>query len=394
MQKFRFGQLTLEITCADNMALLNAVNKAKIRLYNVVYCSDLVLQVTISKNDFEALYTIAERQGATVKKVGLSGIYWTCKNILKRPVLLALITFLFAFFCYIPSRVLFVRVDGNSTIPTKQILEAAGECGISFGASRRQIRSEMMKNALLQKIPQLQWAGINTSGCTAIISVKEKTTQETQEKQNNQVCSIVASRDGVIQNCTVYQGNPLCTVGQAVKAGQTLVSGYLDCGIVIKATQANAEIEALTFRELQAIAPIATAARGALVEKKTNYSLQLGKKVINFYKDSGNLDANCGKIYSQTYLHLPGGFQLPVAIVKETLLFYEDKQEITTANEWEDWLAQFAKAHLQSIMVAGEIISAETKIVPTDDACHFYGKYACMEIIGQVRYEQTIAKGE
>ena len=43
------------------------------------------------------------------------------------------------------------------------------------------IRSEKVKNSLLQRIPQLQWAGINTDGCVAVISVREKTAIKNSE---------------------------------------------------------------------------------------------------------------------------------------------------------------------------------------------------------------------
>ena len=92
--------------------------------------------------------------------------------MLFRPVLLAGLGILFLLAMYLPSRVLFIRVEGNMQIPDRQILAAAEECGIRFGASRREVRSEKVKNALLSSVPQLQWAGVNTAGCVATISVR------------------------------------------------------------------------------------------------------------------------------------------------------------------------------------------------------------------------------
>ena len=314
--------------------------------------------------------------------------------MVKRPVLLVLFCVLLIMFSYLPGRILFISVEGNEIVPANRILEAASECGIRFGASRRQVRSEIVKNELLQKVTQLQWAGINTNGCTAVISVREKAPQSKTEEKTSQISSIVASRDGVIQNCTVYQGNPLCTVGEAVKAGQILVSGYIDCGIVTKTTQANAEIEALTFRDLEVVTPISTASRGAIRNKKTNYSLRLGKKRIKLYKDSGNLHTTCGKIYSEEYVQLPGGFSLPIAIVKETLIEYEESQETQTSTDMESWLTDFTETYLQNTMIGGQVISAQTEVNPMDDICYLYGKYTCIEMIGQVRYEQMIGNGD
>lgn len=389
--QFFLGRIRLQVTSADCVGLLNALSNAGIYLIDVEHQGELTVLLTIPIHQHKDVIELAEKQGASVKRVNRAGIYYTGRGFLKRPILLCSLAMLFLLSCYIPSRVFFVSVEGNKDIPTRLILEAAAECGIDFGASRRSVRSEKMKNALLQKIPELQWAGINTSGCTAVISVREKTTQDTQKNKTNQVCSIVASRDGIIQNCTVYQGNPLCMVGQAVKAGQTLVSGYLDCGIVTKTTQANAEIRALTFRELEVLTPSATLNRGDVISEKTNFSLLIGKKLIKFYKDSGNVGATCGKIYSQEYIHLPGGFQIPIAIIKETVLSYAQTDKMPAVSDT-TWLADFANNYLQSTMVAGEVLSVQTEANAIDGGSYLYGKYACVEMIGQVKFEQTLLK--
>lgn len=388
------GRIKLTVLSADNVSLLNTFRNAGIFLEDITHMSDLELQITVHRKDYHQLLKICEKQGATVKVAKRTGVYWLYKAIWKRPVLVAFICVLFFLFAYLPNHILFVSVTGNSTVSTNQILEAAEKCGIVFGASRRQVRSEKMKNALLQEIPQLQWAGINTSGCTAVISVREKTTQETQSEKTAQVSSIIAARDGVIQSCTVYKGNALCAVGQAVKAGQILVSGYLDCGIITKTTQAQAEIKALTFRELEILSPDPALIRGEQSAEKTYYSLKIGKNLINLYKDSGNFDIGCAKIYVENYLQFPGGFRLPIALIKQTVISYDTVTEIPTEADAGLWIIDFAKNHLQETMVAGEIISEDAQLDRAEGVYYVYGRYACLEMIGQVKHEQSIVKDE
>ena len=393
-RQIRFtGYCVFEMTCADTSALINAVNSSGIGLWDIVWCDDLTLRAKVSRKDYGKTAEIAEKHGASVKLLGVYGPQKTVKGIVKRPVLALFLCVLLLIGWYLPTRVLFVSVEGNVDIPANQILEAAEACGIRFGTSRRLVRSEAMKNALLQKIPQLQWAGINTAGCTAVISVKEKTVQEKVEGDKNRVCSIVAARDGIIQRCTVTQGNPLCFVGQAVKAGQTIVSGYTDCGIVIKATRADAEVQALTSRQLEVIAPHATARRGELLESKTTFGLRIGKKLIKFSKDSGISDTTCAKIYSEEYIHLPGGFRLPIAVIKETGLIYDDAPETLGVSQ-ESWIPEASRTYLQSTMIAGEIVSDQTEVNVAACATYLSGRYVCLEMIGQVKYEDLIQRNE
>ena len=394
MWELILGRFTLEITSADITGFLNKLNHANINLISINYISDLTVSVEISQIYYKKLQTIADKHGAGLKVLWKKGIYWTLLGFLKRPVLVIFAVSLLLLSYFLSNRILFVCVDGNTTISSNLILESAAECGIHFGVSRRQVRSELLKNSLLEKIPQLQWAGVNTQGCTAIISVREKTIAEKEKKGANNVCSIVAARDGIIQNCIVYKGNPLCTVGQAVKAGQTLVSGYIDCGLVIKTTKADAEIRALTFHELTFVSPMPTAKKGEVINSRNEYAILVGKNLIKLTKDSGNLGATCDKIYEENYLHLPGGFILPIAIIKQTSFYYEEITDLTTSVENEHWLNNFAQAYLQRNMIAGEIISAQTELLQAQGLNRLNGKFACIEMIGQTKYEQMTGIGE
>lgn len=388
------GRILAEVISADISSFLNALAAKGIHLHDIQYCDELSVRITIDRKDYKNLIILSEKYGAVVKKKGYNGAFPVANRFMKRPVLLIFFFTVFLLSCYVPGRVYFLRVDGNTQVPERYILEVAEECGISFGAKRRLVRSEIMKNRLLEKIPQLQWAGINTSGCTAIISVREKTTSNKEVVTKHQVTSIVASRDGIIQSCTVQQGNALCAVGQAVKEGQVLVSGYLDCGIITKTTQADAEIKALTFHNLRIVAPCPTTVKGVRRGIKSKYSLRIGKKLIKFYKDSGNLHTTCGKIYSEEYIHLPGGFYLPIAVVKETEVYYSEAGGELPVSDSGEWIKEFANNHLKNIMISGEIVSADAEIVPDAGAFYLEGRYACMEMIGQIKHEEFLPKDD
>ena len=382
------GMLRIQITSASPSDMLTAVNNCGIALFDVSYVDDLCVCASVFRCDYKTLIKLLTGRGDAVKVLHRDGLVWSLFGLKKRPVLLFGTMVLLVLSLYLPTRILFVEVEGNESIATELILDKAEQCGVRFGASRRELRSERMKNALLTAIPQLQWAGINTTGCVAVISVQERSTV-VKKPQTHPVSSIVAARDGIIQQITVLQGNALCKVGDAVKEGQTLVSGYTDCGITIKAAEAKAEIYAQTIRELSVITPSDAAVRGELIGEETHYSLRIGKKVIKLYKDSGISVSSCVKIYSEAILTLPGGFQLPIALLSEQQLFYNvDSYEET--REATSWLENYAQSYLFNQMLAGQILSAETTTEEIDNACVFYGKYDCLEMIGRVRSEEIV----
>lgn len=382
------GLVRVTFTAADPVAVLAALENGGVTVRNVQSVDELTFCCILPRTAVKQLRSILRGHAVQWQIDHRLGIYWHIKGMLSRPVLLFGILITIAFWFFLPSRIFFLRVEGNVTVPTNLILEKAEECGIGFGTERRAVRSEKMKNALLAAIPQLQWAGINTAGCVATISVRERESVP-EQTSGAAVSSIIALRDGVIQSCTVTKGSAACKAGQAVKAGQVLISGYTDCGISIRAERASGEIYAVTDREITLLSPLAHAERGEKTSETKKYSLRIGKKQINFYKGSGILDAGCVKMYEENYLTIPGGFCLPVVIITETWVDYDER--IVSAEESGSIpLSEIAENYLNNQMIAGTILQRFESIREEDGVLRMDGKYSCTEMIGVRRDEELI----
>lgn len=380
------GMVAVQIISADIVRTLDAINRSDIQVFHVSQIDDLTVQVQIYRRDFRVLKSIAIQKGAKIQLVRRQGIYWLGKGLLIRPWLIAGLLFLAALTMYLPTRILFIEVEGNTTIPAKLILEQANACGISFGASRREVRSERVKNNLLGAIPQLQWAGVNTYGCTAVISVTERTASQTSEQEHG-VSSIIAARDGVIISCTVTKGNALCKTGLAVKAGEVLVSGYTDCGLSIQASRAEAEIVAQTMRDITAVTPLLYVQRGQQTVEKKYYSLIIGKKEISLTSETGADTGYSCKTRYEYPLMLPGGYTLPMVLVVETVRYYEYNETVLPDEAAASLLNQYARSYLDQTMVGGQIIGEHSTFTAQDSTGILSGAYVCQEIIGVERME-------
>ena len=102
----------------------------------------------------------------------------------------------------------------------------------------------------------------------------------------------------------------------------------------------------------------------------------------------------CGKIYSEEYIHLPGGFRLPIAVVKETEVYYSETGGELPVSDSGEWIKEFAINHLKNIMISGEIVSADAEVAPDAGAYYLEGRYACMEMIGQIKHEEFLPKDD
>ena len=166
------SSIEVELTGADLPGTLRALQD--IAITEARPAGDLSLIFSIGRRELRLLEAVAEKRGVRLKILRKRGLYWSVRSLLHRPVLVLGLGLLVFLHFFLPTRVLFVEVEGNEQLPKALIRETAADCGLSFGASRSRVRSEQIKNYLLGKLPQLQWAGVNTRGPAAVISVRER----------------------------------------------------------------------------------------------------------------------------------------------------------------------------------------------------------------------------
>lgn len=387
MGKAISGQLWVELTSAEPELAVSAYAGAGIPMEDLQPQGALTLRFWMPRCCYPQARKLAQKRGDCLKILGKRGIYWMLPRLLRRPVLLLGAAVLTGLTLFLPSRILFVQVEGNAAVPARQILEAAAESGLAFGTSRRQVRSEKVKNSLLSKIPQLQWAGVNTSGCVATVSVRERTGLPPVQDPVG-VSSLCAVRDGYIRSITATAGTALVQPGQTVQAGQVLISGYTDCGLCLRGEQAKGEVFAQTQQELTAVLPAKRTLRGQSLAQRRSYSLLIGKNRINLWKDSGIWEDTCGRMYEEHYITLPGGFRLPLALCIQTRTTFALTSETIPEAQARKELTDFARRTVLKRMVAGEIQQAAEHLRQDGGCFWLEARYVCQEMIARQRQEQ------
>lgn len=376
------GYAVLELTSGDWPARLLHLAQMGLRLEQIQTLDDLTVRFCVRSGEVKQVQTALARWGEEAQVLSVGGLPQALRRWVRCPIILLTLALLTAATIWLPGRILWIQVEGNGQVPQRQILEAAAQYGVCFGAQRRQVRSEQVKNALLEQIPELSWVGVNTSGCRAVIRVRAR--DEAQQTERPVTAgAVVAVRDAVVTEVTVTGGTGLCAPGESVQVGDVLISGITDLGICTRAEAAEGEIWGLTNRSICVVVPdtlLHSEPTGEIVEK---YSLLLGKKRINFYSDSGILYGTCGKMREVIWLTLPGGWELPAALVIER---YELTQcTPSSRQDAQNLLTQTAKRSVTADMIAGQIRSTSVDVVPEGALWMLRGEYECHEMIGRLR---------
>ena len=301
MRSDRSAMAQLKIVSADNNAIIQKLNRLDITLYDVNIIDELTFDVHICGRDFKAAMDELQRLGAKVEILNNLQRRFLPIQLIKRPVLSIGILLVVLLSVLMSRFILLVRVEGNETVPTRLIQEQVFSCGVKLGSFSRRIRSEQVKNQLLETIPQLQWAGVNIEGCVATVRVRENSMDAAQQKQNGFITNIVASKDGIVESVTVTEGQGLCSVGDAIKTGQLLISGYTDCGSFVRAGRAEGEVFAKTLNNVQAVLPIGYEKRNAVTSKQVTHYIKIGKNLLKIDNSSGISPASCVKMYEESF---------------------------------------------------------------------------------------------
>lgn len=377
------GLTQVRLHSADLPGFLSLISLQGIPLYRTSWESELSCCFWVPSQSLSRLQALASQKGQQITVLRQTGIPVLLAAVKTHILLCISCLMLITFTLWMPTRVLFLQVEGNQSVPAAAILAAAEEYGITFSCSRRDIRSEQLKNALLSRLPQLQWVGINTYGCTATISVRENHHVSVSEPADA-YGDLYAACDGIIEKCTVRKGSGLCVPGQAVVSGQMLISGQTDTGTALIETPVDGEVYAYTQRSIHAVSP--KFHQRIVNSRRTlgSVSIQIRKQRIFLWKNSSISPMECGRIEDEFPVTLPGGFSLPVSLYLNWNVLYT----VVTEPVQESFLEDYCRDYMTQQMLAGTVLDGQLHTAVLSDTIHLTGTYDCYEMIGRFRQRQ------
>lgn len=185
------------------------------------------LTACISIKGFRKLHKIIRKLHCRIRIEGKCGLPFKTYKYRHRKMLIAgmliFLIIIYTFSAFIWS----VEVEGVEELSGDLILGKLSEMGVKPGVFKRKVNTMEIENNLIIKTPELSWASLEIRGSRAIIRVAEGV--ETPDFVNRDVpANILATKDGIIDNMIVLEGQPTVENGQTVKKGDLLISGIID----------------------------------------------------------------------------------------------------------------------------------------------------------------------
>ena len=358
---FLRGYWIVELTGASPDWALNRLMQQRIPFWNIQWPDRWTVRICIFPRDLDAVRSAAEQAMCEIRDSSEMGARQMMRGICHRPVLWVVLTLSVITVVFMPRFVLFYDVSGNDTIPDEVILRELEGIGVGFGVYGPKIRSQWVEDHMLNLVNGLQWITVNQSGCKAVVEVRERPpTPQVQDRKG--FSNIVATRAGIITSQSVWTGQALKKVGDTVVEGEMLVSGVVDLERTFLLTRAQAEIFAQTWRRMEAVTPLTYLEKSRTGEQQTCVWLEIGKRRIKIFGNSGISTAACDKMSDRKSLSLPEGSVLPVSLFVETYTQVELTQTDVDAVQAREQLCEAVERTALEQMAAGEILRQKQRL--------------------------------
>ena len=311
------GSITVQVESAYPERAVNLLAAHAIPFWELQWVDGTTFTVRTSSRALPRLRSVTERADCTVTILHRTGAPVLVQSMRRRYALLAglIVSILLLFL----GNVLIwdFRVTGNETVPAETILRELEEYGITVGTFSLRIDQEAMRNHVLLELPDISWLVVNVKGCVAHVQVVERK-RPPQIVQEDEVTNVVASRTGLVTRVEPLDGKAQVKEGSTVTEGQLLISGVVDSTRTgMRLVHGMGNVWARTWYDLSVLVPLQEVQQTVQETKTTRIWLDFGKKQINLMAKGSMLGPDCGKIIQYGAVCLPGGFRLPLTVVKE-----------------------------------------------------------------------------
>lgn len=383
------GSSYVEIAGARPERALNVFAARGIPFRSARISGDGTLLLSCLKYHEKALAAAAEDCGLSVRVVKRRGALIFAAKFKRRIALLsaAVLAVLAAF--YFSLFIWEVRVEGNETVPSGEIISALSESGYGVGCFGPTANREYASSYIRMKVGRLSWVGINIKGCVMTVIVRERRSPPAILNAGAP-CDIAALRTGVVVSVDDFAGQGLVGPGDTVLKGQKLISGEV-AGLSgeTRLVHSYGSVRARTWYVLSACAPLEYGAKIYTGAENRKTALLLGDLRVNLYINSRIFNRDCDNILFDGRAELLGA-PLPLSERGTLSAAYDTEPAMTPLIEAETMLKTDLDKRLRAMLRDGEVVSERFEAFSDGSSVTVVLRAECVEeIAGEVPLTQT-----
>lgn len=276
------GYLKIRVRGEHVESFINALAEAGTPVWDVKPTGTHTAELHLLLNDFKGLRPLLKRTGCKTRILERRGLPFRAIRLLKRKVFMVGVVMFFAILLALSSMVWNVSVEGNETVASEDVLEAAKQEGLYPYQWIFRLKSlDKLSTNLTTRLPGTSWVGVERNGTSIRIQVVEASVPKKPELLSPR--HLVSTRDAVITQIYAEKGVPKVQINSRVKKGQVLISGILGDEENSQSVVAKGKVKGLVWHEYQIEVPLVKVRKIYTGEASRKSYLVLGNRAIQLW---------------------------------------------------------------------------------------------------------------
>ena len=222
--KFLKGYVIIEVYGKSAERFVNICLRRGIEVWGTLPCENGI-KMCMFAHDFMRVRQAARKCRVKITIKEKRGLLRTALMYRGRYMFAAGLLACLAFMTVSSQFIWLVEVNGVENSDINSIYETLDSLGVKSGALKRSLPESMeVKSAIVNGTDKIAWAWMYIEGAKVRIEIYEQTLPPTVIDKD-MPCDIVAACDGVVKHIIVKNGESAVRDGDAVSAGDKLVSG-------------------------------------------------------------------------------------------------------------------------------------------------------------------------
>jgi len=361
---------------------INICKKNNIIIWNLKRKKDIQLHLNARKAEFKELCKIAKKTGCKIKIENKKGLPFFLYKYKKRKIFVILLAILICLTILSSNFVWNVEIRVENEQNLENISQDIEEAGLKTGKLKSKVNTKEIINKIRLERNDIAWMGIELKGTNAIVRLV-KADEKPDILDENEYCSIVSDKAGIITKINAQTGTANVKVGDTVNKGETLINGWMEGKYTgIRYVHAKGEIEAKVWHTKYKRILYNTTEKRETGNNEKRYSIKFNNFKINFHKKLSKF-----KIYdtieTEKKLKLFSDFYLPISIVKITNKEIEEIEKTYNLEEAKNIGIQELQEELDNEIVDKEnIVNKNINTYEVENGVDVYVTYEVLESIG------------
>lgn len=228
------SKLNLNIRGNNVERFIKRLKNNNIEILNITYLSKDEINIRIYKEDYDGVMNLK-----TIYEIDILDYYGTVRlknNIFDNKFVIISILVAFVFLYFITNMVFSIEVVTNDSKMSETLKNELNEYGIKkYNFKKNYNEIQNIKKEILSKYKnELEWIEIENIGTKYIIRYEPRIINNIEN--NIPLRNIIASKDAVISDMSISNGQIVKNINSYVKKGDIIVSGYIDLNGSVKDT--------------------------------------------------------------------------------------------------------------------------------------------------------------